>query len=517
MTIYRQLIFSVASTLLFGSLAIAQQLQTKYYVVANTTPPDAFLALRTDPSPKIGRRIEMMPNGTALEVLKRNPDGWWYVRVVVSGHEGWALSSQKDKRWIVCCADSVTTTTTNITKPATKSATDLTNATNKKIDPPHAAANPSFKDAAPFSYNPVILELTPDGTVGFNPELIVNRCLRETGAKPGFMNEPGGAELLQCIDREQTKQAYQLGDRACSDSFCIYRLKQVAENTFSGGGYTLKHHVSSKHRKFGNQDLTDYESVLTRDDGKRAIMSQTIGPVGSIFFSRDTTSRPKSEITAKYYGPMGVGNDGFVILRVPRERVASGEDKKAEVASLPCRPAPTDSVPCMLKWKTIEFKFEAISRIGSFRMDGTEKTVPQNRVELKKLQYEKITFSNNDDVFFFTQNDGGYLYKVNLELDFLANRSRAPKTDHLPCVKSSRGRMDLKNNILSWNRTSEGSCDWNNTFKIEYQIAFSQDFTSCSVAGFSLVDKDVDPKGSGYLLQTYRFEKSLDCRIYNAR
>src|ERR1035437_9289902 len=100
---YRQWIFLAVAAIAFNSPVIAQQSrpEIKYHVVANTTPPDAFLALRTDPSSKIGRRIETMPNGTALEVLKTNSDGWWYVRVVASGNEGWALSGQKNQRWIV--------------------------------------------------------------------------------------------------------------------------------------------------------------------------------------------------------------------------------------------------------------------------------------------------------------------------------------------------------------------------------------------------------------------------------
>jgi hypothetical protein len=434
-----------------------------------------------------------MPNGTALEVLKRNSDGWWYVRVVASGQEGWALSGQKDKRWIVCCAPP--------SKPSQLTQT---------------VPDRSTQVPAPVSSGPVLLTLTSDGIV-FNPEAIANRCLRETGAQPGIMNAPGGAELLKCIEREQAEQAAQLGERACNDNLCIYRLKQVADNTFAGSGYTVKHRISSKPRKFGNQDLIEYESLLTRDDGKQAIMSQTIGPVGSIFFDQSSTPRPKSEITAKYYGPIGVGPDAFVVLSVPQERVAD-DDKRATAVSLPCQNVPTDLIPCALKWKTVEFKFEMISRTGAFRMDGTEETALKNRKDFRGSRSDKITFSNNDDVFFFTQRDGGFLYKVNLELDFLANRSRAPKgAEYPPCVKLSRGQMDLKNNILSWNRVSEASCGWNNTLKISYQIAFSPDFTACSVAEFSLVDKDVDPKGSGYMLHTHRFAKSLECRIYNAK
>jgi hypothetical protein len=77
---------------------------TRYFYVANTRPPDAFLALRSHPTSQEGLRIMEMPNGTALKVLQRRADGWWHVRVVSSGQEGWALSGQGGAVWIACCA-----------------------------------------------------------------------------------------------------------------------------------------------------------------------------------------------------------------------------------------------------------------------------------------------------------------------------------------------------------------------------------------------------------------------------
>lgn len=82
-----------------------------YYYVANTRPPDAFLALRTHPTSRVGLRIMTMPNGTFLQVLERRADGWWRVRVVPSGQEGWALSGQGNKAWIECCATASTNST----------------------------------------------------------------------------------------------------------------------------------------------------------------------------------------------------------------------------------------------------------------------------------------------------------------------------------------------------------------------------------------------------------------------
>jgi hypothetical protein len=73
------------------------------YYVANTKPPNAYLSLRTNPTSS-GQRIMTMPNGTKLQVLQRQDDGWWHVRVIPSGQEGWALSGQGGRMWIECCA-----------------------------------------------------------------------------------------------------------------------------------------------------------------------------------------------------------------------------------------------------------------------------------------------------------------------------------------------------------------------------------------------------------------------------
>lgn len=75
-----------------------------YHFVANTRAPDDFLALRTHPTSRTGLRIMAMRNGALLQVLNRRPDGWWFVRVVPTGEEGWALSGQGDRQWIACCA-----------------------------------------------------------------------------------------------------------------------------------------------------------------------------------------------------------------------------------------------------------------------------------------------------------------------------------------------------------------------------------------------------------------------------
>ena len=110
---------------LFGAVAIGfpsalAQLHpdTALHYVANTRPPDAYLALRTQPASTQGSRIMTMPNGTALRVLERRGDGWWRVRVEPSGQEGWALASQGNRTWIECCL----TATVSSPQPAAQTA-----------------------------------------------------------------------------------------------------------------------------------------------------------------------------------------------------------------------------------------------------------------------------------------------------------------------------------------------------------------------------------------------------------
>ena len=75
-----------------------------YYYVANTVPPNDYLALRTAPSAVAGQRIEKMPNGTLLEVMEKLPDGWWLVRDIETGQQGWAVRGNSVTAWILCCA-----------------------------------------------------------------------------------------------------------------------------------------------------------------------------------------------------------------------------------------------------------------------------------------------------------------------------------------------------------------------------------------------------------------------------
>jgi hypothetical protein len=92
-----------AITLILPNSSIAQS--PPYSYVANTIPPDAFLALKSYPTAN-SPRIMAMANGTRLEVLLRRADGWWYVKVSPTGEEGWAFSGQGNAAYILCCSAS---------------------------------------------------------------------------------------------------------------------------------------------------------------------------------------------------------------------------------------------------------------------------------------------------------------------------------------------------------------------------------------------------------------------------
>ena len=74
----------------------------RFHYVANLVPGD-FLALRTRPSTRTGRRLTKMPNGTALKVIHRDRRNWWYVEVVHTGQRGWAYAGSGRDRYIECC------------------------------------------------------------------------------------------------------------------------------------------------------------------------------------------------------------------------------------------------------------------------------------------------------------------------------------------------------------------------------------------------------------------------------
>jgi len=80
--------------------------QKQYHYVWDTRPPDDYLSLRSEPTVRGGFRITKMPNGTLLDVLEKQPDGWWRVKAVESGEEGWTKfrdDRDRSRVWIYCC------------------------------------------------------------------------------------------------------------------------------------------------------------------------------------------------------------------------------------------------------------------------------------------------------------------------------------------------------------------------------------------------------------------------------
>jgi hypothetical protein len=499
MTNYRLWIYlaaAVAATA-FSRPTTAQEArpEIKYYVVANATPPDAFLALRTDPSPKTGSRIEVMPNGTVLEVLKTNPNGWWYVRVVASGKEGWALSGQNDKHWIVCCVAAPKIDTATVSAPVVNET--------RAIGPPSPTPAPSPQNVSQAS-SPIPEKVKSN-------ETILEQCAAEAGGFSGT-SDPRSVEVWRCVKRMQEEQAVQLGERACNDYLCLFRLAFVSEGAFSGSGYILKYRVSSRLSKFGNLTITTYDSVLTAENGKQTVLRETIGPIGSIFI----------DAAGPLAGPFGTGANSYIVLRLPKD-IPTPDENRPNVTSQPCQTASSDPIPCELKWKTVEVKFGVVSRTGSFRSDGTEMTAPQNRRDIEGAMSEKLVFGSNGDVYVFFGREEGFVYKINLEIDFLANPSRLPKDDHQltwlhqSCMKTYKGRMDFRDDTLTMSNVSENSCDWNSSSNSTLQIRFSADLSSCSVVGFSSTQTDINPDRSSYMTHKQNFNKSVECRMYSAK
>lgn len=68
-------------------------------IVYDVRPPDAWLALRTEPSSKRGTRLYKLPSGTRLEMLGQR-DGSWHLVRVPDGTVGWV--SWYEQRWIAC-------------------------------------------------------------------------------------------------------------------------------------------------------------------------------------------------------------------------------------------------------------------------------------------------------------------------------------------------------------------------------------------------------------------------------
>jgi len=73
--------------------------QVQYCYVDDVRPPDAWLALRTEPSSRRGSRLARLPAGTRLQMLGPQSGDWFEVRTD-NGAVGWV--SWATRRWISC-------------------------------------------------------------------------------------------------------------------------------------------------------------------------------------------------------------------------------------------------------------------------------------------------------------------------------------------------------------------------------------------------------------------------------
>jgi hypothetical protein len=164
--------------------------------VANTEPPDAYLALRTDPASSRGQRVMAMPNGTLLEVIERQPDGWWYVRVIPTGQMGWALSSDRGKQWIVCCTIASIGNTSKPNDPASdaRSAVEKQSLSQAEIDAFRKFMG-SWSPAPGMPPIDVHFRLKRDGMIDGVPEIV------STGSGPLF--EAAKNDALRMIQQGQ--------------------------------------------------------------------------------------------------------------------------------------------------------------------------------------------------------------------------------------------------------------------------------------------------------------------------
>lgn len=119
------LLIALLATCLTSILTTEASAQNQAYsYVANTTPPDAFLALKSYPTSS-SPRVMAMANGTKLDVLIRRADGWWYVKVFPTGEEGWAFSGRGNVAYILCCTSN-SGTVAEASPPPARSVTDFT-------------------------------------------------------------------------------------------------------------------------------------------------------------------------------------------------------------------------------------------------------------------------------------------------------------------------------------------------------------------------------------------------------
>lgn len=156
-------------------------------------------------------------------------------------------------------------------------------------------------------------------------------------------------------------------------------------------------------------------------------------------------------------------------------------------------------LPTALKGKSVQYRFEAIT---------TSSDPPRTWTV---IQSEKLRFAkNSDDVYEFSAkgtegqfSDSGFIFKVNLEIDFTKHPERTPP-DFQMMQKRYVGIITYRNGVLTVTREMDLNGDRQKVTRSETAIQFSPDFKACSVIRFA---------SEGWLNLASRFTRSIECKV----
>ena len=321
-------------------------------------------------------------------------------------------------------------------------------------------------------------------------QTVMERCLKEKDEKGWSM-----AEYRVCKAEGEEEEAKRLTDRACNEKLCIYRLTFVAPGTYRGSGYTLQPDISFK--------SGIRTSILTDDSGKRGVLEQSCGAGGCPVAPQTVSGTIRG---ASFKGPFGTGKESYVVLELPRSDTPPGGESAAGAPITACRnnTVRLGAPPCALEGRTVDYRFE---------IDVSQTFKTGFRQRYKDSIVQRLKFTKTDDVYLFQGSDtsdrltdSGFIYKLDIEIDFSANRARAPKLFPWDMYKSYRGRITFEDRTLtrveSIELTRGGS-----PVALESKLRFSPDFKTCSVVQYST--GGTSPERS----YTMTLDRNVECNI----